>query len=52
MTPLPDDSPYLFFDTANDYHKSAALKAAIDLDVFTQKGDGCSAKDLAARAGF
>ena len=29
-------SPALFFDTVNAYQKTAALKTAIDLDVFTQ----------------
>ena len=29
-------SPALFFDTINAYQKTAALKAAIELDVFTQ----------------
>jgi len=29
-------SPALFFDTVNAYQKTAALKAAIELDVFTQ----------------
>jgi 2-polyprenyl-3-methyl-5-hydroxy-6-metoxy-1,4-benzoquinol methylase len=29
-------SPALFFDTVNAYQKTAALKAAIELDIFTQ----------------
>src|SRR5206468_3994860 len=33
-------SPELFFNTVNAYQRSAALKAAIDLDVFTAVADG------------
>lgn len=43
-------SPALFFDTINAYQKSAALKAAIDLDLFTAIGGTPStAEELAAR---
>ncbi len=41
-------SPNLFFETANAYQRSAALKAAIDLGLFTAIGaEGAFAKDLA-----
>jgi len=45
--PMPNVSPELFFETANAYQKSAALKAAIDLDLFTALGEGASAIELA-----
>ena len=43
-------SPALFFDTVNAYQQSAAIKAAIDLDLFTAIGEGReSAKEIAER---
>jgi precorrin-6B methylase 2 len=33
-------SPILFFDTVNAYQRSAAIKAAVELDVFTAIGEG------------
>jgi SAM-dependent methyltransferase len=33
-------SPILFFDTVNAYQRSAAIKAAIELDIFTAIGEG------------
>jgi 2-polyprenyl-3-methyl-5-hydroxy-6-metoxy-1,4-benzoquinol methylase len=42
-------SPELFFATVTAYQRTAALKAAIDLDVFTVIGDG--ARTVAAIAG-
>ena len=33
-------SPQLFFDTAQAYQRTAALRAAIELDLFTAIGDG------------
>jgi len=43
-------SPDLFFDTALAYQRSAALKTAIELGLFTAIGDGQSSVDqLAAR---
>ena len=36
---MPPPSPALFFDTINAFHKSAALKAGIDLDLFSAIGD-------------
>jgi ubiquinone/menaquinone biosynthesis C-methylase UbiE len=47
----PDQpSPIPFFDTINAYQKTAALKAAIDLDLFTAIGDApAAAPELAAK---
>jgi ubiquinone/menaquinone biosynthesis C-methylase UbiE len=43
-------SPALFFDTIRAFQQSAALKAAIDLDVFTAMADGAQTVDaIAAR---
>lgn len=36
MSTRTQPSPALFFETVNAYQKTAALKAAIDLDIFTQ----------------
>lgn len=45
-------SPALFFDTINAYQKSAALKAAIDLDLFTAIADGpVNSEEVASRCG-
>lgn len=41
-TEQPAPSPILFFDTVNAYQRSAAIKAAIELDVFTAIGEGNS----------
>ena len=35
-------SPELFFDTAQAYQRTAALRAAIDLDLFTAIGGGAT----------
>jgi 2-polyprenyl-3-methyl-5-hydroxy-6-metoxy-1,4-benzoquinol methylase len=35
-------SPLAFFEAANGFHKSAALRAAIELDIFTAVADGAS----------
>lgn len=49
-TEQPAPSPVLFFDTVNAYQRSAAIKAAIELDVFTAIGEGNqTATSLAAR---
>ncbi|HEX8709874.1 MAG TPA: class I SAM-dependent methyltransferase [Pyrinomonadaceae bacterium] len=46
----PQPSPELFFETANAYQRSAALKAAIELEVFTALGEGLqTVPELAAR---
>jgi 2-polyprenyl-3-methyl-5-hydroxy-6-metoxy-1,4-benzoquinol methylase len=43
-------SPALLFDTVNAYHKTAAIKAAIDLDLFTAIGSTpATAAELAAK---
>ncbi len=45
-------SPELFFDTAFATQRTAALKAAVDLDLFTAIQDGArTVKDIAARLG-
>jgi ubiquinone/menaquinone biosynthesis C-methylase UbiE len=38
--PQSQPSPQLFFDTINAFQKSAALKGAIDLDLFTALAEG------------
>src|SRR5438552_13410251 len=44
-------NPALFFDTINSYQRTAALKAAIELEVFTGLGEGkTSSQALAERA--
>jgi precorrin-6B methylase 2 len=49
-TPDNAPSPQLFFETINAFQKSAALKAAVDLGLFTAiGGESVSAADLAAR---
>jgi hypothetical protein len=45
-------SPQLFFETVNSYQRTEALKAAIELEVFTAIGEGKStAAELAERCG-
>lgn len=45
-------SPILFFDTVNAYQRTAAIKAAIELDIFTALAGGLhTAASLAARCG-
>ena len=45
-------SPDLFFQTANAYQRTAALKAAVELDLFTAIAEGNrTAQELAARCG-
>jgi hypothetical protein len=50
---MPDTAPStpdLFFETANAYQRSAALAAALELDVFTAIDDGASTvSEIAAR---
>jgi len=44
-------NPGLFFDTINSYQRTAALKAAVELEVFTGIGEGkTTAQALAERA--
>ncbi|HEX3558040.1 MAG TPA: class I SAM-dependent methyltransferase [Pyrinomonadaceae bacterium] len=46
----PQPSPELFFQTLNAYQRTAAIKAALELDVFTAIGEGAqTAPELAAR---
>jgi|SRR5947209_5284125 len=46
----PQPSPELFFQTVNAYQQTAAIKAAVELDLFTAVGEGArSARELAAR---
>lgn len=42
-------SPILFFDTLNAYQRTASLKAAIELDVFTAISEGNATAEAAAR---
>ncbi|MDT4952521.1 MAG: hypothetical protein QOJ02_659 [Acidobacteriota bacterium] len=46
----PQPSPELFFETVNAYQRTAALKAALELDLFTALSEGeQTAKEVAAR---
>src|SRR5215216_6180397 len=48
--PSPNVSPALFFDTVNAYQQTAAIKAALDLDLFTAVAEGKeSAQEIATR---
>lgn len=48
--PTPQPSPVHFFETVNSFQRPAALKAAIELDVFTAIAEGVrTAEELAAR---
>lgn len=56
--PRPNLSPELFFETAQAYQRSAALKAAVDLGVFTAIGElsldgsqGATAEAVAGKCG-
>jgi 2-polyprenyl-3-methyl-5-hydroxy-6-metoxy-1,4-benzoquinol methylase len=42
-------SPELFFDTVQGYQRTAALRAAIDLDLFTAIGDGAQTVQAIAK---
>ena len=45
-------SPELIFDTLNAYQRTAALRAAIELNLFTAIGEGAStAAELAKKIG-
>ena len=39
-TPTAPPTPDLFFDTIQAYQRTAALRAAIELELFTVVGDG------------
>jgi precorrin-6B methylase 2 len=46
----PQPSPELFFETLNAYQRTAAIKAALELEVFTALGEGKqTAQEIAAR---
>ena len=46
----PQVSPERFFQTVNAYQQTAAIKAAVELDLFTAVGEGArTARELAAR---
>lgn len=50
--PPTGPSPALFFDTAGAFHRTEALKAAVELDLFTHVGAGRrTAAELAAACG-
>jgi ubiquinone/menaquinone biosynthesis C-methylase UbiE len=52
MTEQRQPSPDLIFDTITAYQKTAAMKAAVDLDLFTQLADGpATAAEIAKRCG-
>jgi SAM-dependent methyltransferase len=47
---MPQPSPELFFATINSYQRPAALRTALELDVFTALGEGKhTVEELAAR---
>jgi ubiquinone/menaquinone biosynthesis C-methylase UbiE len=49
-SPAQQPSPLLFFQTINAYQRTEALKAAIELDVFTAIGEGANkAAEIARR---
>ena len=49
-TPTLQPSPEHFFNTVQAYQRTAALRAAIDLDLFTAIGDGASTVSTIAAA--
>ena len=52
MSAQQEPSPQLFFDTVNAYQRSAALKAALELELFTAIAEGNeTAAGIAARVG-
>ncbi len=53
MTPQPfhSPSPELIFEALTAYQRTAALRAAIELDIFRAIGEGAGAADLARYAG-
>jgi len=46
--PQQQPSPMLFFDTINAYQRTAALKAAIELELFTAIGEGATTPEAIA----
>src|SRR3954467_3923783 len=50
--PPPSPSPALFFDTVNAFQRTEALKAAVELDLFTHVAAGRrTAAEVAAACG-
>ena len=50
--PMPQPSPELFFTTVNAYQRTGALKAAIELDLFSCIGQGReTSQELAGKCG-
>lgn len=50
QTTKPQPNPDLIFETLNAYQRTAALRAAIALDIFTAIGEGdCTSPELAKR---
>ena len=45
----PQPSPVLFFETLNAYQRTAALKGALELDLFTAIGEGATTAQAAAK---
>ena len=50
MSAQTELSPMLFFETVNAFHRSEALKAAIELNLFTAIAEGNETTDAIARA--
>ncbi|HYO63169.1 MAG TPA: methyltransferase [Pyrinomonadaceae bacterium] len=49
-TPQGAPSPILFFDTVNAYQRTAAVRAAVELELFTAVGEGnMTAREIAER---
>src|SRR5688500_18247709 len=48
--PTQQPSPELFFDTVNAHQRTAAIKAAVELDVFTAIGKGNTTAEALAAA--
>ena len=49
--PSQPPSPALFFETAQAFRRTAALRAAVDLDLFSAIGGGASAPEAASKIG-
>lgn len=49
-TVVPPPDPGIIFDSLNAYQRSAALKAAIELDLFSEVGRGSRSPDAIANA--
>ena len=49
---MPPPSPALFFDTVNSYQRTEALRAAIELDLFSQVAAGKTIADPMEKSGY